>query len=68
MFIPCGWWHTAKSLTPSVSIALDLLNGSNWKAFSDDVKFETQKAQPAKSYIVRFIFTRGRHFIGAGEK
>ena len=33
LFIPSGWWHTARSLTPSISIAFDQLCSSNWSFF-----------------------------------
>lgn len=33
LFIPSGWWHTAKSLTPSISVAFDQLCSSNWGFF-----------------------------------
>jgi histone arginine demethylase JMJD6 len=52
VFIPCGWWHTAKSLTPTVSIALDALNDANWNAFREDVKFETSKRSKMKAFLL----------------
>jgi histone arginine demethylase JMJD6 len=36
LFIPSGWWHTAKSLTPSISVAFDQLCASNWGFFRRD--------------------------------
>jgi histone arginine demethylase JMJD6 len=36
LFIPCGWWHTARSLTPSISVAFDQLCSSNWSFFVRD--------------------------------
>ncbi len=30
LFIPSHWWHTAKMLTPSITISTNLLNQSNW--------------------------------------
>lgn len=38
LFIPCGWWHRARSLTPTISVALDALNASNWKQYRQEVK------------------------------
>ncbi len=38
LFIPCGWWHTARSLTPTISVALDALNASNWEQYRREVK------------------------------
>ena len=37
LFIPNGWWHTAKSLTVTISVALDSLNASNWDRFKTEV-------------------------------
>jgi len=33
LFIPNGWWHTARSLEMTISVALDTLNASNWSRF-----------------------------------
>jgi len=30
LFIPCHWWHTTKMLTPSITVAANVLNASNW--------------------------------------
>ncbi len=68
IFIPCGWWHTAKSLTPSVSIALDLLNSNNWKAFREDVKFETKKRSPLKAALLDSYLIGAGILLSAGEK
>jgi histone arginine demethylase JMJD6 len=35
MFIPCGWWHTAKMTSFSISIGTDCLNHTNWSHFYD---------------------------------
>jgi hypothetical protein len=37
LFIPAGTWHTAYSLTPTISIAFDQLNRKNYKDFMKDV-------------------------------
>jgi histone arginine demethylase JMJD6 len=31
LFVPSGWWHTTKMLTPCISISLNVVNSSNWK-------------------------------------
>lgn len=36
IFIPSRWWHTARPLTPSVSVCTNILDGSNWAGFVDD--------------------------------
>jgi histone arginine demethylase JMJD6 len=49
MFIPCGWWHTAHSLTPTISVALDCLNASNWKNFTGEVDIMMSRNNKAKA-------------------
>lgn len=53
LFIPCGWWHTARSLTPTISVALDCLNASNWKAFMGEVNAQTSRNRPRASKLVQ---------------
>lgn len=40
LFVPAGWWHTAKNLEPSLTIAWDQLCRSNWNEYSDFLRFE----------------------------
>ncbi|MBA3827877.1 MAG: cupin-like domain-containing protein [Taibaiella sp.] len=37
LFIPAGTWHSAYSLTPTISVAFDQLNSRNYKDFMKDV-------------------------------
>jgi histone arginine demethylase JMJD6 len=37
LYMPFGMWHTAYSLTPTISIAFDQLNGKNYNDFMRDV-------------------------------
>ena len=30
LFVPSHWWHTTKMLTPSITLAANVLNESNW--------------------------------------
>jgi histone arginine demethylase JMJD6 len=34
-FIPSGWWHTTKMLTPCISVSANVVNQSNWQALID---------------------------------
>jgi hypothetical protein len=43
VFVPKGWWHTARSLEPTISIAQDLLTRYNWDVFERDVLFYKKK-------------------------
>lgn len=57
MFVPCGWWHTARSLTPTISIAFDLLNDSNWTQFTDEVADMSRKTRPMKAIAAKTFLT-----------
>ncbi|MEO8459065.1 MAG: cupin-like domain-containing protein [Dokdonella sp.] len=43
LFVPCGWWHTARSLDVTISIAFDQLAGDNWRNFRHDLCAEQRR-------------------------
>ncbi len=46
LFVPTRWWHTAKMLTPSITLSINTMNTSNWANFTEDM---TRKASgPAR--------------------
>lgn len=51
MFIPNGWWHSARSLTPTISVALDALNSSNWSRFMNEVDIMMSRKKPVKAKV-----------------
>jgi hypothetical protein len=44
LFLPCGWWHTARSLNLTISVAFDQLGADNWSDFVGDVVDERRRA------------------------
>ena len=36
LFMPSGWWHTARILSPSITISVNGANAANWCAFRED--------------------------------
>ena len=36
IFIPAGWWHISKLLSPSIAVSLNSLSRSNWKMYCSD--------------------------------
>lgn len=44
LFLPCGWWHTARSLNLTISVAFDQLGPDNWHDFVGDVTDEQRGA------------------------
>lgn len=43
LFLPAGWWHTARSLTFTISVAFDQLGVDNYAAFVGDVVAELRR-------------------------
>ncbi|MFO0807201.1 MAG: cupin-like domain-containing protein [Gemmataceae bacterium] len=37
LFVPGGWWHTTRMLSASISVSINTVNASNWRAFSRDI-------------------------------
>jgi histone arginine demethylase JMJD6 len=37
LFVPAGWWHTARILSPSITISVNGANAANWGNFAGDV-------------------------------
>ncbi len=35
-FMPSGWWHTARILSPSITISINGANATNWSDFRKD--------------------------------
>ena len=61
LFIPFGTWHTAYSLTPTISVAFDTLNSKNHKEFMKDVwtfKSRQSKAKAVAMYSYAWLATQ----------
>lgn len=43
LFVPAGWWHTVRILTPSITVSASRVNASNWRDFSHDLKAKAPK-------------------------
>ena len=36
LFVPSGWWHTARILSTSITVSINGVNAPNWRAFVRD--------------------------------
>lgn len=36
LFVPAGWWHTARILSTSITVSINGVNAPNWRAFVRD--------------------------------
>jgi len=61
LFLPAGWWHTARSLTLTISVAFDQLAASNWNAFVADVVAQRRRyGHPLKALLLgAYLFSIG---------
>jgi hypothetical protein len=68
VFVPCGWWHTARALTPSISVGMNIMDGSNWDGFVSEV-FGRHRGALRPGRIMNWAYWTGLgHFLGAMEK
>jgi histone arginine demethylase JMJD6 len=53
LFVPGGLWHTAKILSPSISVSVNRANASNWTNVSRDICMSTKaiKRPVAAAYL-----------------
>jgi Cupin-like domain len=60
VFMPNGWWHTAKMLSFSISLGLDVANSTNWK---DIIAFMRRYYKGRRPIIGKFVLAYF-HLIG----
>ena len=52
LFVPAGWWHTARILSPSVTVSINGLNRANSRAFRNDYRAAVSQRSKLRSYVV----------------
>ena len=57
VLLPCGWWHTTRFDEPTIAIALNLINQSNWSVFVDDFVRCAKKAGTINGLIQKLRLT-----------
>ncbi len=68
LFIPNGWWHTARSITPTISVALDVLNASNWGRFIREVDIMMSREKPLKAKVATLLLHALGGVLSVSEK
>jgi hypothetical protein len=53
LFVPAGWWHTARILSPSVTVSVNAVNRANSAAFRNDYCATIAQRSPLASSAVR---------------
>jgi histone arginine demethylase JMJD6 len=69
LFLPCGWWHTARSLNMTISIAFDQLGADNWRDFIGDVVAERKRlGHPGKARLIGGYLGLIAPWLGIAER
>lgn len=37
IFLPCGWWHTTRTVSPCISVSSNFVGASNWDSFVEEL-------------------------------
>jgi cupin-like protein len=61
LFVPGGWWHTARILSSSVTVSINGVNRANSAEFRRDYS----DAIASRSPLLRFVARTGLRFAGA---
>lgn len=48
LFVPCGWWHTVRMLTPSITLSVNSANSSNWRMLSRELCRLVYRIHPSR--------------------
>ncbi|MBS0558375.1 MAG: cupin-like domain-containing protein [Proteobacteria bacterium] len=69
LFLPCGWWHTARSLNQTISVAFDQLGPDNWRDFVGDVVDERRRlGSPIKALALGLYLRVLGPVLGLAER
>jgi hypothetical protein len=62
IFLPCGWWHTTRTVSPCISVSSNFVDRTNWDAFVDELCTMRQRlgASRWKTPVIRaYLNTTG---------
>lgn len=60
LFVPAGWWHTARILSPSVTVSINGLNRANSRDFRKDYCASMATRSKLRSHVARSILVVGQ--------
>lgn len=52
LFVPAGWWHTARIVTTSITISINGVNAPNWRAFVRDYCADVASSSRIKAALL----------------
>lgn len=48
LFVPCGWWHTTRTLSTCISVSSSFANRDNWQSLVSEIRYMRSRADAAK--------------------
>lgn len=51
LFIPSGWWHSARNPTVSIALTANTANSANWWSVSSDIYHERKQRRPLRAGV-----------------
>jgi hypothetical protein len=67
LFVPSGWWHTARVVTTSISVCMNMLHRANWPGFISEACGAKNGAWTKRS-IKRFYLNSAGFIMSAAER
>ena len=52
LFVPSGWWHTVRILTPSITVSINSANRNNWRNYVDDYRLMMAHRSPLVASVL----------------
>jgi len=59
LYVPAGWWHTARILSPSITVSVNCANAANWKDFARDVSRNWEGSSVKHTMGSAYLFLAG---------
>ena len=63
LVVPAGWWHTARILSPSITISINGANSANWSDFSADFCKDYMSGRKLKAKAASVYLTAIGRFL-----
>jgi hypothetical protein len=53
VFVPRGWWHTARALSPSISVGMNIMDRTNWRGYVSEICEPWNARTPPRKVLKR---------------
>jgi histone arginine demethylase JMJD6 len=65
LFMPSGWWHTARILSPSITVSINGANSANWSDFRRDYTSQYTTGRKSPPWLVNAYLLLVGRWLGA---